>query len=87
MYKVCTFVIYSPSGWDSIKKINIMNEHLKGIHPEDNFDDHIIKPIQRKVKSLYMNEALHVMCNIGFIFLSSLCKKKKLLQKKNKNSL
>ncbi|KXJ23784.1 Cytoplasmic dynein 1 light intermediate chain 2 [Exaiptasia diaphana] len=40
--------VFIPSGWDSIKKINIVNEHLKGIHPDDNFDDHIIKPIQRK---------------------------------------
>jgi len=36
-----------------MKKINIMNEHLKGIHPDDNFDDHITKPLLRKVNSLF----------------------------------
>jgi len=40
---------YSPAGWDSIKKINILSEHLKAIQPEDAFDDHIVKPQLRKV--------------------------------------
>ncbi|KAJ7337286.1 Cytoplasmic dynein 1 light intermediate chain 1 [Desmophyllum pertusum] len=34
--------------WDSIKKINILSEHLKVIQPEDVFDDHIVKPQLRK---------------------------------------
>lgn len=44
----CCFLC-SPAGWDSIKKINILSEHLKAIQPEDAFDDHIVKPQLRKV--------------------------------------
>ncbi|EDO45956.1 predicted protein, partial [Nematostella vectensis] len=40
--------VFIPSGWDSMKKIGILNEHLKNIHPDDSFDDHIIKPALRK---------------------------------------
>ena len=43
--------IHSPSGWDSLKKISILNEHLKMIHADDVFEDHIIKPPQRKVRT------------------------------------
>lgn len=39
---------WSPAGWDSIKKINTLSEHLKVIQPEDAFDDHIVKPQLRK---------------------------------------
>ncbi|XP_015751671.1 PREDICTED: cytoplasmic dynein 1 light intermediate chain 1-like [Acropora digitifera] len=38
----------SPAGWDSVKKINILSEHLKVILPEDRFEDHIVKPQLRK---------------------------------------
>jgi len=41
--------VFIPAGWDSIKKINILSEHLKAIQPEDAFDDHIVKPQLRKV--------------------------------------
>lgn len=40
--------VFIPAGWDSIKKINILSEHLKAIQPEDAFDDHIVKPQLRK---------------------------------------
>ena len=42
----------SPAGWDSVKKIAILSEHFKTIQPDDAFDDHIVKPIQRKVGAL-----------------------------------
>lgn len=45
---------FSPAGWDSVKKINILSEHLKVILPEDRFEDHIVKPQLRKVKELYL---------------------------------
>ena len=44
----------SPAGWDSVKKINILSEHLKVILPEDRFEDHIVKPQLRKVKFIYL---------------------------------
>ncbi|CAH3153832.1 unnamed protein product [Porites lobata] len=40
--------VFIPAGWDSVKKINILSEHLKVILPEDAFDDHIVKPQLRK---------------------------------------
>ncbi|XP_068696771.1 cytoplasmic dynein 1 light intermediate chain 2-like [Montipora capricornis] len=40
--------VFIPAGWDSVKKINILSEHLKVILPEDRFDDHIVKPQLRK---------------------------------------
>ena len=43
----------SPAGWDSVKKINILSEHLKVILPEDRFEDHIVQPQLRKVKFIY----------------------------------
>lgn len=42
-------MFFSPAGWDSVKKINILSEHLKVILPDDAFDDHIVKPQLRKV--------------------------------------
>lgn len=46
----CGHIVFSPAGWDSVKKINILSEHLKVILPDDAFDDHIVKPQMRKVK-------------------------------------
>lgn len=40
--------VFIPAGWDSVKKINILSEHLKNIQAEDAFDDHIVKPQLRK---------------------------------------
>ncbi|XP_029204240.1 cytoplasmic dynein 1 light intermediate chain 1-like [Acropora muricata] len=40
--------VFIPAGWDSVKKINILSEHLKVILPEDRFEDHIVKPQLRK---------------------------------------
>lgn len=40
--------VFIPAGWDSVKKINILSEHLKVILPDDAFDDHIVKPQMRK---------------------------------------
>ncbi|CAH3042197.1 unnamed protein product [Pocillopora meandrina] len=40
--------VFIPAGWDSVKKINILSEHLKNIQADDAFDDHIVKPQLRK---------------------------------------
>ncbi|CAB4002666.1 Hypothetical predicted protein [Paramuricea clavata] len=40
--------IFIPSGWDSVSKINILDEHMNHIKPEDAFEDHIKKPEYRR---------------------------------------
>lgn len=47
--KIIFLYFHSPAGWDSVKKINILSEHLKNIQADDAFDDHIVKPQLRKV--------------------------------------
>ena len=47
--KIILLYFHSPAGWDSVKKINILSEHLKNIQADDAFDDHIVKPQLRKV--------------------------------------
>ncbi len=41
---------FSPAGWDNEKKISILYENLSSMQPEDDYSDHIRKPVLRRVK-------------------------------------
>ena len=42
---------FSPSGWDNEKKIAILHENFQTIKADDNFEEVIVKPPVRKVRS------------------------------------
>lgn len=40
--------VFVPAGWDTEKKISILNENLANVKPEDLYDDVLSKPVVRK---------------------------------------
>jgi len=41
--------VFIPAGWDNDKKINILNENMQSMKPEDDFSDVITRPTIRKI--------------------------------------
>ena len=46
-------MLFSPCGWDNEKKISILYENMTSMKPEDLYEDVIVKPVVRKVATLY----------------------------------
>ncbi|RDD47242.1 Cytoplasmic dynein 1 light intermediate chain 1 [Trichoplax sp. H2] len=58
--------IFIPSGWDTMKKIGILYEHMKYFSPDDAYEERIIKPPSTKA----ISESVQVVAEDDQIFLS-----------------
>lgn len=53
-FKWCFCLTFSPSGWDNEKKIGILHENFQTLKADDNFEDVIVKPPVRKVRTPFI---------------------------------
>lgn len=59
--------IFIPAGWDNLKKILILDEHIKTFSANESFNDRIVKPISRK----YVNQEKEILAEDEQVFLES----------------